>query len=42
MMMSGYAKTNLDEQERIIAEWKKENGYVIPGISKTAHIWWEK
>lgn len=28
MMISGYAKTNLDEQERIIAEWKKENGYV--------------
>lgn len=28
MMTSGYAKTNLDEQERIIAEWKKENGYV--------------
>ena len=27
MMVSGYAKTNLDEQERIIAEWKKENGY---------------
>ena len=27
MMISGYAKTNLDEQERIIAEWKKENGY---------------
>ena len=27
MIISGYAKTNLDEQERIIAEWKKENGY---------------
>lgn len=28
MMISGYAKTDLAEQERIIAEWKKENGYV--------------
>lgn len=28
MMTSGYAKTDLAEQERIIAEWKKENGYV--------------
>lgn len=27
MMTSGYAKTDLAEQERIIAEWKKENGY---------------
>ena len=27
MMISGYAKTDLAEQERIIAEWKKENGY---------------
>ena len=27
MMISGYAKTNLDEQERIIAEWKKENNF---------------
>lgn len=28
MMTSGYAKTNLDEQERIIADWKKERGFV--------------
>ena len=28
MIISGYAKTDLAEQERIIAEWKKENGYV--------------
>lgn len=28
MMISGYAKIDLAEQERIIAEWKKENGYV--------------
>lgn len=28
MMISGYAKTNLDEQERIIADWKKERGFV--------------
>lgn len=28
MMTSGYAKIDLAEQERIIAEWKKENGYV--------------
>ena len=27
MIVSGYAKTDLAEQERIIAEWKKENGY---------------
>nr|WP_313092782.1 hypothetical protein [Moraxella sp. CTOTU48268] len=28
MIISGYAKTDLAEQERVIAEWKKENGYV--------------
>lgn len=28
MMISGYAKTNLDEQERIIADWKKERGFL--------------
>ena len=35
MMISGYAKTNLDEQERIIAEWKKENGYSFGNFQQT-------
>lgn len=40
------AKT--DEQKGIVDLYlderaiKTDNGYVIPGISKTAHIWWEK
>lgn len=28
MITSGYAKTDLAEQERIIEEWKKEHGFV--------------
>lgn len=37
-----------DEQKGIIDQYlgerilQTENGFVLPGISKTAHIWWEK
>mgnify|MGYP002410802973 FL=1 len=40
------AKT--DEQKSIVDRYlgermrKTDNGFVLPGISKTAHIWWEK
>ncbi len=40
------AKT--DEQKDVLDRYldermlKTENGYVLPGMSKTAHIWWEK
>ncbi len=40
------AKTN--EQKAIVNQYldsrlqKTDNGYALPGISKTAHIWWEK
>jgi len=32
MMISGYAKTDLAEQERMIAEWKKERGFVETAV----------
>jgi len=39
---------NTDEQKGVVDRYlgerirKTENGYVLPGTSKTAHIWWEK
>lgn len=39
---------NTDEQKRIVDQYlderaiKTDQGYVLPGTSKTAHIWWEK